>query len=302
MICVKNVTKSFDGKAVIDGMELELKTGSVYGIAGSNGAGKSTLLRLINGIYKPDKGEITADGEPVWENPAVKSRFAFVSDEYYFEPGVNIKSLVKTYGLLYPEFDREKCLRLADELGLNVKKSVSSFSKGMKRQVSLILALCRNTDYLFFDETFDGLDPIMRTRFKNLINDEVISRGATAALTSHSLRELEDVCDELIIIHNGAVVYESAVDVIKSSYFKVQVAYDGDRKESVFDGITVLDKETRGAVTDMTVKGERAVIEEILTKTKPVLFDIMPLSLEEFFVYILKSQGYGVDCGKEEKK
>ncbi len=292
MIQLRNVTKSFDNKTVLDDITLDIKNGSVYGIAGSNGAGKSSLLRLIPGIYKPDKGEITADAAPVWENPAAKNRFAFVPDEPYFPAGASIKSLAETYRLLYPSFDKEKCLVLAMDAGLDYRKHISSFSKGMKRQAALILALSQNADYLFFDETFDGLDPVMRTRFKNLINEEVISRGVTAVITSHSLRELEDVCDELVIIHNGKTVYENAVDIIKSSYFKVQTAYGGPKREDAFEGLEILDKSKNGSVFELTVKGDRAEITEILRKTQPVLLDISPLSLEEFFVYELKTYGY----------
>ena len=295
MIELKNVTKSFDNKAVLTDINIELKNGSVYGIAGSNGAGKSTLLRLITGIYKPDKGEITADGEPVWENPAVKCSFAFVPDEPYFASGASIKSMAETYRLLYPSFDKEKCLTLSTDSGLDYRKAISSFSKGMKRQAALILALSQNADHLFFDETFDGLDPVMRTRFKNLINEEVISRGATAVITSHSLRELEDVCDELVIIHNGNIVYENAIDVIKSTYFKVQTAYDGPKNEEDFEGLEILDKSKNGSVFELIIKGCRAEITDKLRKTQPVLLDISPLSLEEFFVYELKTKGYSAE-------
>ena len=292
MITLKNVTKSFDNKAVLSDIDLEIKNGSVYGIAGSNGAGKSTLLRLIAGIYKPDKGEITADKAPVWENPAVKGRIAFVPEEPYFPSVVSIKSSAESYKLLYPSFDFDKCLTLAMDSGLDYRKPVSSFSKGMKRQAALILALSQNADYLFFDETFDGLDPVMRTRFKNLINEEVILRGATAVVTSHSLRELEDVCDELVILHNGSVVYENAVDMIKSSYFKVQIAYDGPKREEDFEGLEILDKSKNNSVFELIIKGSRAEVTEKLRATEPALLDIMPLSLEEFFVYELKTQGY----------
>ena len=293
MIELKNVVKRFDGSTATDGVNLVIERGSVLGIAGSNGAGKSTLMRLINGIYKQDKGEITADGEPVWENPSVKARFAFVPDEPFFESGVNIKSLIKTYKLLYPSFDGEKCLSFAADFELDIKKPVSSFSKGMKRQTSLILALCRQPDYYFFDETFDGLDPVMRRRFKNLINEDVLSRGAAAVLTSHSLREFEDVCDRLAIIHKGKIVFESTVDEIKSSVLKAQTAYNGITDESIFGSLEILDLKKNGAVYDLIIKGDREEITSYLKRTEPVLLDISPLSLEEFFIYKLGSLGYG---------
>ena len=292
MIKLCNVKKCFDGKPAIEDLDLTVESGSICGIAGSNGAGKSTLLRLMTGVYKQDAGTVTADGEPVWEDPAVKSRFAYVPDEVLFEPGVNLKSLIKTYKLLYPSFKGEKCEALAADFELDMKKSVSSFSKGMKRQVALILALCRQPDYYFFDETFDGLDPVMRLRFKNLINEDVINRGAAAVLTSHSLREFEDVCDRLAIIHKGRIVFESTVDEIKSSVFKVQIAYaePGDR---TFDGLDLLDIKTEGKIYDLTVRGGKEEITEYLKKTNPVLLDISPLTLEEFFIYELGSLGYG---------
>lgn len=292
MIKLCGVKKCFDGKPAIEDLDLTVMSGGICGIAGSNGAGKSTLLRLMTGVYKQDAGTIVADGEPVWENPTVKARFAYVPDEVFFEPGVNIKSLIKTNKLLYPAFDAEKCEAYAKEFELDIKKSVSSFSKGMKRQVALILALCRQPDYYFFDETFDGLDPVMRLRFKNLINEDVINRGAAAILTSHSLREFEDVCDRLAIIHKGKIVYENAADEIKSSVFKVQVAY-GDICDRAFDGLEILDIKTEGKVYELTVKGNKDDITEILKKTNPVLLDISALSLEEFFIYELGSLGYG---------
>lgn len=292
MIKLCGVKKCFDGKPAIEDLDLTVMSGGICGIAGSNGAGKSTLLRLMTGVYKQDAGTIVADGEPVWENPTVKARFAYVPDEVFFEPGVNIKSLIKTNKLLYPAFDAEKCEAYAKEFELDIKKSVSSFSKGMKRQVALILALCRQPDYYFFDETFDGLDPVMRLRFKNLINEDVINRGAAAILTSHSLREFEDVCDRLAIIHKGKIVYENAADEIKSSVFKVQIAYaePGDR---TFDGLDLLDIRTEGKIYDLTVRGGKEEITEYLKKTNPVLLDISALSLEEFFIYELGSLGYG---------
>lgn len=292
MIKLCGVKKCFDGKPAIEDLDLTVMSGGICGIAGSNGAGKSTLLRLMTGVYKQDAGTIVADGEPVWENPTVKARIAYVPDEVFFEPGVNIKSLIKTNKLLYPAFDAEKCEAYAKEFEFDIKKSVSSFSKGMKRQVALISALCRQPDYYFFDETFDGLDPVMRLRFKNLINEDVINRGASAILTSHSLREFEDVCDRLAIIHKGKIVYENAADEIKSSVFKVQVAY-GDIRDRAFDGLEILDIKTEGKVYELTVKGNKDDITEILKKTTPVLLDISALSLEEFFIYELGSLGYG---------
>ena len=189
-------------------------------MVGSNGAGKSTFLRLITGVYKADSGSICFDDEPVYENPAVKSRISFVPDDLFFLPNSNILRMSNFYSHIYPNFDIERCKYLTDAFKLDINKNIATFSKGMKRQAAIILALSCKTDYMFFDETFDGLDPVMRNLVKSLICQDVIERKATAFITSHSLRELEDICDQLALLHNGGLVLENDITSLKTKQFK----------------------------------------------------------------------------------
>ncbi len=292
MIEIKNVTKKFGAFTALDNVSLSIPEGCVYGMVGSNGAGKSTLLRVINGIYRPESGTVTLDGAPVWENPAVKRRTVFVSDEPYFEPGANLKRMAAMYGSLRPGFDAALFNRLAAEFELPLKKAVGAFSKGMKRQAAVLLALSVDADYYFFDETFDGFDPVVRSRVRQLINRYIIDRGVTAMLTSHSLRELEDVCDRLALLHKGGVVLDSEVSELKTSLFKVQLAYNADYGKEIFDGIEVLEFEKNGSVCTAVVKGDREEVRARLEATSPVLLDILPLSLDEVFRFELSALGY----------
>ncbi len=292
MIEIKNVTKKFGAFTALDNISLSIPEGCVYGTVGSNGAGKSTLLRVINGIYRPESGTVTLDGAPVWENPAVKRRTVFVSDEPYFEPGANLKRMAAMYGSLRPGFDAALFNRLAAEFELPLKKTVGAFSKGMKRQAAVLLALSVDADYYFFDETFDGFDPVVRSRVRQLVNRYIIDRGVTAMLTSHSLRELEDVCDRLALLHKGGVVLDSEVSDLKTSLFKVQLAYNADYGKEIFDGIEVLEFEKNGSVCTAVVKGDREEVRARLEATSPVLLDILPLSLDEVFRFELSALGY----------
>ena len=197
MIKTENLSKYFDGFAALENISCTINDGCIYGMVGSNGAGKSTLLRIMTGIYKSDKGTVTIDDEPVYENPNVKKRIAFVPDELFFLPGSNMNRMAEMYSYIYPNFDRKRFNELTEVFGLNPKKSINTFSKGMRRQAATILSISTKPDYLLFDETFDGLDPVMRNYVKKLICEDVIERNVSAIITSHSLRELEDTCDQL---------------------------------------------------------------------------------------------------------
>ena len=203
MIVAENVVKKFDDFTALDRISCKIQEGCIYGMVGSNGAGKSTFLRMIAGIYRADEGSITIDGEPVYENPNVKSKIMFVPDDLYFINGASMDRMAKLYRAVYPTFDDARYRELAAGFGLNTKASINTFSKGMKRQAATILSLATRPAYIFFDETFDGLDPIMRNLVKKLICEDVIDRKATAIITSHSLRELEDTCDQLSLLHKG---------------------------------------------------------------------------------------------------
>ena len=292
MIKAEHLTKKFDDFCALNDISCTINDGCIYGMVGSNGAGKSTFLRIITGVYKADKGEVTIDGVSVWENPSVKGRIGYVPDELYFLPGASMNRMADMYSSFYPRFDRERFRTLTGSFGLDPKKQISTFSKGMKRQAATILSLSTRPDYIFFDETFDGLDPVMRNYVKSIICEDVIDRGATAVITSHSLRELEDTCDQLALLHRGGLVFQSDIQNLKTAQFKVQIALRGDYDRSAFPDIDILHFVKHGSVSNMIVRGDRDEVYEKLKKMDPAVLDILPLTLEEVFTYEMEALGY----------
>ncbi|MBQ9107158.1 MAG: ABC transporter ATP-binding protein [Clostridia bacterium] len=292
MIKAENLTKKFEDFTALESISCSIADGCIYGMVGSNGAGKSTFLRIITGVYKADGGSVTIDGENVWENPAIKKRIAYVPDELYFLPGATMNRMADLYRSVYPKFDRDKFKKLTANLGLDPKKSIGTFSKGMKRQAATVLALATCPDYIFFDETFDGLDPVMRNYVKSLICQDVIDRNASAIITSHSLRELEDTCDQLALLHKGGLVLESDVQNLKTAQFKVQIAFPYDYDQSLFKDIQMTHFVKHGSVSNMIVKGDRDETVERLRALAPIILDVLPLSLEEVFTYEMETLGY----------
>lgn len=295
MIEVKNVTKRFENFTALDGLTCAIPSGCIYGLVGSNGAGKSTLLRLITGIYRADSGEITIDGLPIHDNPEAKNKFAFVPDDLYFLPQSSMKRMAKLYASVYPRFDFDRFHSLTEIFGLDPKKNLGTFSKGMRRQAATILALSCMAEYVFLDETFDGLDPVMRNLVKKALYSDVAEYNATIVLTSHSLRELEDTCDQLALLHKGGIIFESDVENLKTSLFKVQVAFPQEYDRSKFegiDGIEILEFSKHGSVSSLIVRGDRDLTERRIRAMQPTLCEILSLSLEEVFVYEMDALGY----------
>lgn len=292
MINVQNLTKKFDRFTAIDSLTCSIPDGCIYGMVGSNGAGKSTFLRVVSGVYRADSGTVTLDDRPVYENPAAKSRIILVPDELFFLQGATMNRMADLYKKVYPNFDMLRYRELTSAFGLDPKKSVATFSKGMRRQASTILSLSAKPQYIFFDETFDGLDPIMRTLVKKIICDDVIERSATAVITSHSLRELEDTCDQLALLHKGGLVLESDVQNLKTSLFKVQIAFSDEYDKSRFEGIDMLSFVKKGSVSNFIVRGNREETKNKLSALCPILLDVLPLSLEEVFTYEMEALGY----------
>ena len=292
MIQVNGLTKKFGDFTALSALDCTIPAGCIYGLVGSNGAGKSTLLRLICGIYRPDKGNVTLDGRNIYENPELKEKLVFVPDELYFLPQANMLRMAQTYASFYPRFDRSRFSELTDAFKLNPKANLGTFSKGMRRQAATVLALACKTNFLFLDETFDGLDPIMRNLVKKVLYADVAERGATAIITSHSLRELEDTCDQLALLHKGGIVFESDVQNLKTTLFKVQIAFDHDYDHTLFSGFDVLNFTKHGSVSNLIVRGDRdKVVHDLRTKS-PILMEVLPLSLEEVFLYEMESLGY----------
>lgn len=292
MISAKNVTMKFDDFTALNHLSCEIPDSCIYGLVGSNGAGKSTFLRLISGVYKPYEGDITVDGAPIWENPEIKSQIMYVPDELYFLPQSNMKTMAKLYAAAYKSFSYERFHSLTDTFGLDPEANINTFSKGMKRQAATILALSTMPKYLFFDETFDGLDPVMRNLVKQVIYNDVCDRGTTTIITSHSLRELEDTCDQLALLHKGGIVFESDIQNLKTSLFKVQVAFREAYGRERFEGFDILNYVQTASVATFITRGQKEDVVERIRKMNPILLDVLPLNLEEVFIYEMEALGY----------
>ena len=292
MINVQNVTKRFADFVAVDNLSCEMPEGCVCGLVGSNGAGKSTLLRLMSGVFKADSGTIEIDGTPVYENPSAKEQLVFVPDELYFLPQANMNRMAQLYKHTFPNFSEQRFATLTSEFGLDPKKNLNTFSKGMRRQAATILALACLPKYLFLDETFDGLDPVMRNLVKQTIYKDVCDRGATAIISSHSLRELEDTCDQLALIHKGALIFESEINDLATSLIKIQVAFNEGINDRIFGALNVVNISKRGRVATLVIRGDAAASTAALEKLNPIFLETLPLSLEEVFIYEMESVGY----------
>ena len=297
MIEVKGITKTFGSHVALHDLSCTIESSRIYGLVGSNGAGKSTLIRLMAGVFRPDSGVITISGAPVFDNPGVKQRMVYVSDDIYFLPQSNMDRMALLYTAAYPSFSMSRFVELSNLFGLDTKAALSSFSKGMRRQAAVILALSCHADYIFLDETFDGLDPVMRELVKRVIYGEMEQRGATAVIASHSLRELEDTCDQLALLHKGGLVFESDIQNLKTSLFKVQVAFKQAFDKKVFEGVDVVRFSRQGSVALAIVRGDRGSVQEKLRAQNPLLVEILPLTLEEVFIHEMEALGYSFDDG-----
>ena len=302
MIRAAGITKKFDSFVALDEVSCNILDGCVYGLVGSNGAGKSTFLRVLAGIYKPDSGLAYIDDEPVYENPVAKSSIAFVADDLYFLPGASMNKMAKMYARLIDSFDMERFKELTGIFKLDPDKNIANFSKGMKRQAAIILTLSTRAKYMFFDETFDGLDPVMRNLVKKFICDDVAEKNSTIIVTSHSLRELEDICDHLALLHKGGLVLDSDVLEMKTTQFKVQVAFDHEFNESKFWDMNITRYRQMGSVANMIVNGDREQMVERFRAMNPIVLDVLPLTLEEVFTYEMEALGYEFDKQMEVKE
>ena len=282
----------FDKFVALDKLTCTIPDGCIYGLVGSNGAGKSTFLRLLSGVYKPAEGRIAFDGKPVYENPEVKKDILYIPDDLYFLPQSNMNKMAKFYKAIYPSFSFERFRNLTETFRLNPAANLNTFSKGMRRQAATILGLSVLPRYLFFDETFDGLDPVMRNLVKTVIYNDVMERKTTTIITSHSLRELEDTCDQLAMLHKGGIIFESDVQNLKTSLFKVQIVFGEPFGREKFAGIDIVNYSQKGSVANIIVRGDRDETTARLSDMSPLLMEILPLSLEEVFIYEMEALGY----------
>ncbi|WP_284036861.1 ABC transporter ATP-binding protein [Neobacillus sp. 114] len=294
MIEFKNVTKKFDRYTAIENVNLTIQTGSIYGLIGSNGAGKTTIIKLLAGIYRQDQGEVTIDGQPVFENVQLKEKLVFIPDHPYVFPQYTTRQMARFYRNCYPSWDEERFKNLAQAFEVDVNKKIQSFSKGWQRQIAFIMALAAKPDILILDEPMDGLDPVVRKKVKNLLIQDVAEREMTILVSSHNLREIEDICDHIGILHKGTLLIEKELDDLKSNVHKVQVAYKNGLPDRLLDKLKPLHAEKRGSVHLLIVRGEEATIAKQIIETHPVIFDLLPLTLEEIFIYEMGDIGYAI--------
>ena len=292
MIELKSVSKKFDHFQALDKIGSSISDSSIYGMVGSNGAGKSTLLRILAGIYEVDEGEVLYDGQAIYNNPEVKKNVVLVGDELYFFPGADLKRMAKFYASVYDNFDKDLFNELIIDFKLDINKNLGHYSKGMRRQAAIVLALSTGANYLLFDETFDGLDPVVRKFVKKKICEIVADKKATVIITSHSLRELEDICDHLVLLHKGSLVVDSDIIELKTHKFKVQIAFKEEFNRDKFSDFDIVSYSQRGSVANIIINGEKEIVVNRLKGLNPVLLDVLPLTLEEIFIYEMEKLGY----------
>ena len=288
MLEMKNVTKTFGNFKALDDLTMTVPKGAVYGLVGPNGAGKSTAIRNLTGIYRPDKGEILMEGQPIYENSALKARMGYIPDDIFFFPSASLEEMRRFYRSIYPNFDDKLFNSLHEVFKLPRKGQMRRFSKGMQKQAAFQLTLCTRPDVLILDEPVDGLDPVMRRQVCNLILSDVAQRGATVLISSHNLRELEDICDHVGIMDHGKMLLERSLADMQGSTLKLQMV--GDTPEN----LEILHESQSGRLKTLIVRGRQDEVEAVLQTAAPVYFDILPLSLEEIFIYELGGVNYEV--------
>ena len=292
MIEVKNVVKSFDGFRALDGLTMTVPHGAVYGLVGPNGAGKSTIIRHLAGIYRQDSGDVLVDGQPVYENTAVKRRMAVIGDDWYYFPQSGIQEMARFYAGLYPAFSWERYHKLKEVFPLDEKLMLRRMSKGMQKQAAFWLTVCCMPEYLILDEPVDGLDPVMRRQVWSLLLGDVAERGTTVLVSSHNLRELEDVCDHVGILNHGKVLLERSLSDLQDNTVKLQVAYQGVTEPPLPAELNILHRSHVGRVYTYIIRGSSREIMRRMQITEPVLLESIPLTLEEIFIYELGGVDY----------
>lgn len=295
MIEVTNISKSYADILAVDRVSVQMREDTVFGLIGTNGAGKSTVLRMIAGILKADEGNITVDGIPVFDHVEAKKRIFFIADEPYFFANANAMEMEKYFSTVYGEFRREDFYRYLESFGLDKKRKINTFSKGMKKQLALLCGICSGARYLLCDETFDGLDPVMRQGIKSIFAKEMENRGLTPIIASHNLRELEDICDHVGLLHKGGVLLSKDLEDMKYNIQKVQCVFSTEEdKKKGMEGINIIKKEERGSLHTLTVRGSREEIIGHFATVDTVFFEALPLSLEEIFISETEVAGYDV--------
>ena len=294
MIEIKQVSKSFEKIEAVKEIDLTIRSQNIFGMLGTNGAGKSTLLRMMAGILKPQQGEIVIDGQNVWDNPDVKKRGFYISDDQFFFPNATAKDMATFYGRYYMQFDYTRFDEMMNKFGLDGARKIQTYSKGMKKQLSILIGLCANVSYLFCDETFDGLDPVMRQGIKSIFAKEIDERELTPIIASHNLRELEDICDHIGLLHRGGVLLSKELADLKCNMHKVQCVFPEDSKVSLYKLFHILQMNQKGRLITMTVRENEEDIAGKMEGLKPVYYEVLPLSLEEIFISETEVVGYDI--------
>ena len=293
MIEVKNLVKSFDGFHALSGATLTVPTGSVYGLVGPNGAGKSTLIRHLSGVYRQDSGTVSMGGEAVWENAALKERVGIIPDDWFYFGGANVRDMMKFYKGMYPRFSTERYEKLKEVFNIDEKRSIRRLSKGMQKQVAFWLTLSCMPEYLILDEPVDGLDPVMRRQVWSLVMGDVAQHGTTVLVSSHNLRELEDVCDHVGIMDHGKVLLERSLIALQDNMVKLQVVFP-EGMTDVPAEVPVLHASKLGRIHTLIMRMNAEAATELLSVYNPLLVDAVPLTLEEIFIYELGGADYAV--------
>ncbi len=288
MLEMKNVTKTFGSFAALKDLDMTVPKGSVYGLVGPNGAGKTTALRHLTGVYRQDRGEVLLDGQPIFENAAAKARIGSIPDDVFYFPSATMEDMRRFYQGIWPQFDRELYERLYEVFPLPKKDQIRRFSKGMQKQAAFHLTLCTRPEVLILDEPVDGLDPVMRRQVWSLILADVSQRQTTVLISSHNLRELEDVCDHVGIMDHGKMLLQRSLADMQGATHKLQIVGD------VPEALQVLHESASGRLRTLVVRGELEQIRQTVAAASPVYFDILPLSLEEIFIYELGGVDYEV--------
>ncbi|MCL2694044.1 MAG: ABC transporter ATP-binding protein [Oscillospiraceae bacterium] len=298
MIKLNNVVKTFDGFTALGGIDLEIPRGSAYGLIGSNGAGKSTILRILSGIYTIDSGEVTVDGQVVFNNPGIKKKIFFVNDETVQWNNYNLKQMRDFFRVFYPEFSLDKFEEMRTALDLPLNKKLATFSKGMKRQAFAICGISCKPEFLYLDEAFDGLDPAIRIVVKKMLVDAMLDNEMTVIISSHNLFEIDEFCDRAGLLHKGQIVFDRELDSLKGNIQKIQTAFDRNYEKDDFDDIEILHFERNRSVVYIIAKGEPEEIKAKISAKEPKFLDMIPLSLEEIFIYELEVLGYDFQNSK----
>ena len=295
MIEVQNVVKTFEGFRALDGLTMTVPDGSIYGLVGPNGAGKSTILRHITGIYRQDEGKVLVAGEPVYENPAVKARMASIPDELYYFLSASTRDMMRFYRGFYPRFDPKRYEALKDIFTLvDEKQPIRRLSKGMQKQSAFWLSLCCRPDLLVLDEPVDGLDPVMRRQVWSLLMSDVAEHGTTVLVSSHNLRELEDVCDHVGILSHGRMALERSLTELQGGTVKLQIAFRQEQPPELPEDVHVLHRSNLGRVYTYILRGSADEVMDRFAAYDPLFQEALPLSLEEIFVYEMGGEDYAV--------